>query len=163
MSDDDKKRPALQNHLISAAVEIDPDDPLARVGIGAKPCAWRRRLRQAPPSDATPLPHSAAPDAAPQFDLVSVLREQIQQAQERENRTWDQLQQVQQEKARLLSLLEAEQQARGELETKLLPAPKPVGTGNVRVWALVIVLLVALVTLVVALIHPKMVGRLTGG
>jgi hypothetical protein len=120
-------------------------------------------LRQAPPSDATPLSHSAAPDAAPQFDLVSVLREQIQQAQERENRTWDQLQQAQHEKARLLAMLEAEQQARRDLETKLLPAPKPARTGMVRVWALVIVLLVALAALVVALIHPEMVGRLTGG
>jgi len=46
MSEDDgKKRPTLQNRLISAAVEIDPDDPLARVGIGAKPHAWRRRPR----------------------------------------------------------------------------------------------------------------------
>ena len=35
--DDDKKLPAIQNRLISAAVEIDQDDPLARVGIGAKP------------------------------------------------------------------------------------------------------------------------------
>ena len=42
MSDDDKKRPTLQNRLISAAVEINPDDSLARVGIGAKPRARRR-------------------------------------------------------------------------------------------------------------------------
>ena len=46
-------------------------------------------------------------------------------------------QQTQQEKAHLLALLEAEQQARRELETKLLPAPGPARTSNVRVWALV--------------------------
>jgi hypothetical protein len=96
-------------------------------------------LRQAPPSDATPLSHSAAPDAAPQFDLVSMLHEQIQQAQERENRTWDQLQQAQHEKARLLAILEAEQQARRDLETKLLPAPRPAPSG--RTWLPVAVLL----------------------
>jgi len=80
-------------------------------------------LRQAPPSGAAPLSHSAAPDAAPQFDLVLVLREQVQRAEERESRTWDQLQQAQQEKARLLALLEAEQVARRDLEQKLLPPP----------------------------------------
>ena len=31
MSDDDKKLPAIQNRLISAAVEIDQDDPLGIV------------------------------------------------------------------------------------------------------------------------------------
>ena len=46
-------------------------------------------------------------------------------------------QQTQQEKAHLLALLEAEQQAHRELETKLLPAPRPAQTGKVRVWALV--------------------------
>jgi hypothetical protein len=30
MNDDDKKRPTLQNRLISAAVEIDQDDPLVK-------------------------------------------------------------------------------------------------------------------------------------
>lgn len=54
----------------------------------------------------------------------------MRQAHERE-------QQTQQEKAHLLALLEAEQVARHELETKLLPAPKPAQTGKVRVWALV--------------------------
>jgi hypothetical protein len=34
-------------------------------------------------------------------------------------------------------MLETEQQARRELETKLLPAPRPAPTGKVRVWALV--------------------------
>ena len=79
--------------------------------------------------------------------LVEVLREQLRKAEERE-------QQVQQEKARLLSLLEAEQQTRRELETKLLPAPKPARTGNVRVWALVILLLIALAGLAVTLDYP---------
>ena len=97
-------------------------------------------LRQAPPSDAAQLSHSAAIDAAPQADLVSMLREQIQQAQERENRTWDQLQQAQHEKVRLLAMLEAEQQARRDLETKLLPAPRPAPAGKVRVWILLAVL-----------------------
>lgn len=123
-------------------------------------------LRQAPSSDATHLSHSAAP----QIDLVSVLREQIQQAQERENRTWDQLQQAQQEKDRLMRLLEtaqqvlqAEQQARRDLETKLLPAPRLAPVGKVRVWALIILSLVALAGLVVTLVRPEWVGRLTGG
>jgi len=30
MSDDDKKLPVIQNRLISAAVEIDQDDPLVK-------------------------------------------------------------------------------------------------------------------------------------
>jgi hypothetical protein len=45
MNDDYKKLPAIQNRLISAAVEIDQDDPLARIGIEAKPRARRRRPR----------------------------------------------------------------------------------------------------------------------
>lgn len=45
MSDDDKKLPTIQSRLISAAVEIDQDDSLARVGIGVKPRARRRRPR----------------------------------------------------------------------------------------------------------------------
>lgn len=74
--------------------------------------------------------------------LVEILREQLRKAEERE-------QQAQQEKARLLSLLEAEQQARRDLETKLLPAPRPTLTGKVWLWALMILLLAALATLVV--------------
>jgi hypothetical protein len=65
------------------------------------------------------------------------LQEQLQQANERE-------QQAREREVRLLALLEtaqqvlqAEQQARRELETKLLPAPRPAQTGKVRVWALV--------------------------
>jgi hypothetical protein len=70
--------------------------------------------------------------------LVEVLREQLCKAEERE-------QQAQQEKARLLSLLEAEQQARRDLETKLLPAPRPAPVGKVRAWILLAVLAAALV------------------
>jgi len=88
--------------------------------------------------------------------LVEVLREQLRKAEERE-------QQVQQEKTWLLSLLEAEQVARRELETKLLPAPRPAPTGKVRLWTLAILLLVALTGLVVALIHLELIGGLTGG
>lgn len=58
------------------------------------------------------------------------------------NRLSAQLEQANEREARLIGLLEAEQQARRELETKLLPAPKP--TGRVRPWALVILLLAAL-------------------
>ena len=101
-------------------------------------------LRQTPPSDAAPLSHSAAPDATPQTDLISLLREQIQQAQERENRTWEQLQQAQQEKAQLLALLEAEQQARRNLEMKLLPAPISAPVRSARLWWLVVLLVVVL-------------------
>ena len=88
--------------------------------------------------------------------LVEVLREQLRKAEERE-------QQVQQEKTRLLSLLEAEQVARRELETKLLPAPRPAPTGKFRLWTLAILLLVALAGLVVTLIRPELIGGLTGG
>jgi cytochrome c-type biogenesis protein CcmH/NrfG len=70
-----------------------------------------------------------APDTA-MTTRVEVLREQWQQAQ--------------QEKACFLAVLEAEQQARRDLETKLLPAPKPARTGKVRVWALVVLLAAAL-------------------
>jgi hypothetical protein len=87
--------------------------------------------------------------------LVEVLREQLRKAEERE-------QQVQQEKARLLSLLEAEQAARRELEVKLLPSPRPAQTSKGGLWVLVI-LLIALAGLAVTLVHPEMVGRLTGG
>jgi cytochrome c-type biogenesis protein CcmH/NrfG len=60
-------------------------------------------------------------------------------------------------------MLEAEQQARRDLETKRLPAPKPVRTGKVWVWALAILLLVVLAGLVVTLMRLELVGRLTGG
>lgn len=75
-----------------------------------------------PASMSRPVATNDAPDDAMTM-LVEVLRDQLQQAQ--------------QEKARLLAMLEAEQQARRELETKLLPAPRPAQTGKVRAWALV--------------------------
>lgn len=70
--------------------------------------------------------------------LIEVLREQLRKAEEREQRT-------QEEKARLLAMLEAEQQARRELETKLLPAPRPAPVGKGRLWILLAVLVMALV------------------
>ena len=70
--------------------------------------------------------------------LIEVLREQLRKAEEREQRT-------QEEKARLLAMLEAEQQARRDLETKLLPAPRPAPVGKGRLWILLAVLVMALV------------------
>ena len=119
-------------------------------------------LRRVADEPAT-MTHSVATEAT----LIAVLQDQLQHAQDQLEQVMRQAhereQQTQQEKAHLLALLETEQQARRDLETKLLPAPRPARTGMVRVWALVIVLLVALAALVVALIHPEMVGRLTGG
>jgi excisionase family DNA binding protein len=80
-----------------------------------------------PASMSQPVTTNDAPDDTMTM-LVEVLRDQLQQAQ--------------QEKARLLAMLEAEQQARRELETKLLPAPRPAQTGKVRAWALVGLLVV---------------------
>ena len=83
-------------------------------------------LRHAPSDTPASMSRSVATNDAPDDTLtmlVEVLRDQLQQAQ--------------QEKARLLAMLEAEQQARRELETKLLPAPRPAQTGKVRAWALV--------------------------
>jgi hypothetical protein len=56
-------------------------------------------------------------DAQAESALVEVLREQLQDARERERQLID-------EKARLLTMLEVEQQARREMEVKLLAAPK---------------------------------------
>ena len=67
-------------------------------------------------------------------DMVTFLREQLTAALEREKQT---VERGREREARLLALLEAEQAARRELETKLLPAPGPARTSNVRVWALV--------------------------
>jgi hypothetical protein len=83
--------------------------------------------------------------------MVGLLREQLTAALEREKQA---VERGREREARLLSLLEAEQQVRRELETKLLPAPKPARTGNVRVWALVILLLIALAGLAVTLDYP---------
>ena len=91
------------------------------------------------------MTHSVATEAT----LIAVLQNQLQHAQDQLEQAMRQAhereQQAQQEKARLLALLEAEQQARRELETKLLPAPRPAQTGKVRVWALVGLLAVVMV------------------
>jgi|APFre7841882590_1041340.scaffolds.fasta_scaffold24915_3 hypothetical protein len=94
-------------------------------------------LPQVPQDETVALPHSATPEHTADATLIKVLQEQLQQANERE-------QQAREREVRLLALLEtaqqvlqAEQQARRELETKLLPAPRPAQTGKVRVWALV--------------------------
>ena len=102
-------------------------------------------------------------DSTPQNTLLELLQEQLHEAKEREHQAHEREREAREREARLLAMLEAEQQARRDLETKLLPAPKPARTGNVRVVALVILLLIALAGLVMALIHPEMVGRLTGG
>lgn len=83
-----------------------------------------------PASMSQPVATNDAPD-----DVMTMLIEVLR----------DQLQQVQQEKAHLLAMLEAEQQARRDLETKLLPAPKPTPVGKVQVWILLAVLAAALV------------------
>jgi excisionase family DNA binding protein len=88
-------------------------------------------LRQAPSDTPASMSQPVATNDAPD-DTLTVLVEVLR----------DQLQQAQQEKARLLAMLEAEQQARRELETKLLPAPRPAQTGKVRAWALVGLLVV---------------------
>jgi len=70
-------------------------------------------------------------------DMVTLLREQLTAALEREKQT---VEQGREREARLLALLESEQQARRDLETKLLPAPRPAPVGKVRVWILLAVL-----------------------
>jgi hypothetical protein len=84
------------------------------------------------------------PVVAPHDALVELLQEQLREAKEREH-------QARLEKDRLLTLLEtaqqalqAEQQARHDLETKLLPAPRPTRTGNRRPWWLAAVLVAVL-------------------
>lgn len=98
-------------------------------------------LRRVADEPAT-MTHSVATEAT----LIAVLRDQLQHAQDQLEQVMRQAhereQQTQQEKAHLLALLEAEQQARRELETKLLPAPRPAQTGKVRAWALVGLLVV---------------------
>lgn len=77
--------------------------------------------------DADPPPTLASMDgerpdtperAPPEQAVIDALREHLNDARE-------QLRESQREKARLLALLEAEQQARRDLETRLLPAPRP--------------------------------------
>jgi hypothetical protein len=76
-------------------------------------------------------------------DMVTLLREQLTAALEREKQT---VEQGREREARLLALLESEQQARRDLETKLLPAPtpRPAPVGKVRAWILLAVLVVVL-------------------
>lgn len=74
-------------------------------------------------------------------DMVTLLREQLTAALEREKQT---VERGREREARLLALLEAEQAARRDLETKLLPTPRSAPTGKVRVWALVVLLAAAL-------------------
>ncbi len=70
--------------------------------------------------------------------LLEVLQEQLRQVHERER-------EGREREARLLAMLEAEQSVRRDLETKLLPVPKPAPTGKVRVWILLAMLAAALV------------------
>lgn len=93
-------------------------------------------------ADAQVVPMHTTGDAHPvaqnQPALLEVLQEQLQQAHERER-------EGREREARLLAMLEAEQTARRDLETKLLPAPRPTPTGKVRVWILLAVLAAVLV------------------
>lgn len=74
-------------------------------------------------------------DIGQNSDMVSLLREQLAAALEREKQA---VEQGRERETRLLALLETEQQTRRELETKLLPAPEP--TGRVRPWILLTLL-----------------------
>ncbi len=101
-------------------------------------------LPQMPQDETVALPHSATPEHTANATLIKVLQEQLQQANERE-------QQAREREVRLLALLEtvqqvlqAEQQTRRELETKLLPAPRPAPAGKFRAWTLLLAVLAAL-------------------
>jgi len=95
--------------------------------------------------------------------LVDVLREQLDDARDRERDARERERAMIGERDRLLTLLETEQQARRDLETKLLPAPRPAPVGKARLWTLAGALLVALAGLVVILIRPELIRGLTGG
>lgn len=100
-------------------------------------------------------------DIGQNSDMVSLLREQLAAALEREKQA---VEQGRERETRLLALLEAEQQARRELETKLLPAPVPKQKSvTLPLWMLVGLLLIVLAGLTVALIRPWLIGKLTGG
>lgn len=108
-------------------------------------------LRHVPQEDLAASPQPAALIAAVDAAGVELLKEQLQQAQEREQQARERERQFQDRENQLLALLRDaqcilvdEQQARRELETKLIPAPKPARTGKVRVWALVVLLAAAL-------------------
>lgn len=100
-------------------------------------------LRRVADDQAT-MTHSVATEAT----LIAVLQNQLQHAQDQleqvMRQAYEREQQAQQEKARLLALLEAEQAARRELEVKLLPAPRPMRTGEVRLRILLVGLMVVL-------------------
>jgi hypothetical protein len=103
-----------------------------------------------------PLKHVAISDNQPMSShdivtdpLVDLLREQLKLALAREQQALDREQQAQERETYLLSLLQAEQQARRELEQRLLPAPlRPAVIGNIRLWVLLVILLLALALLV---------------
>ena len=59
-------------------------------------------------------------------------------------------------------VLQVEQQSRRDLETRLLPAPRPAPVGKVRAWTLLALLLVALATFMVSLVRPELIEWLTG-
>ncbi|HMQ97209.1 MAG TPA: hypothetical protein PKC42_03875 [Candidatus Nanoperiomorbaceae bacterium] len=75
-------------------------------------------------------------------DMVTLLREQLTAALEREKQT---VERGREREARLLALLESEQQSRHDLETKLLPAPRSTPVGKVRAWILLTMLAAVLV------------------
>ena len=84
-------------------------------------------------------------DSTHQNGLLELLQEQLHEAKERECQAHGREREAREREARLLAMLEAEQQARRELETKLLPSPRPAPTSKVRVWILLSVLAAALV------------------
>jgi hypothetical protein len=108
-------------------------------------------LRQMRQEDPAASPQPAAPIAAADAAGVELLKEQLRQAQEREQQARERERQFQDRENQLLALLRDaqriladEQQARRDLETKLLPAPRPAPVGKVRAWILLAVLVVVL-------------------
>ena len=96
--------------------------------------------------------------STPENALVELLKEQLQNAKERENQTHKREQQAlereregREREARLLALLEAEQQARCDLEQKLLPpppTPEPPPRHHHRLGWLLAILALAIAALV---------------
>ena len=84
-------------------------------------------------------------DSTHQNGLLELLQKQLHEAKEREHQAHEREQQAREREARLLAMLETEQTARRELETKLLPAPRPTSVGKVRAWILLAVLAATLV------------------
>ena len=118
---------SIQSGRLSAATTVTGERAIDTTELLRVFGPLRHAPSDTPASMSQPVATNDAPDDTLTM-LVEVLRDQLQQAQ--------------QEKARLLAMLEAEQQARRELETKLLPAPRPAQTGKVRAWALVGLLVV---------------------